>query len=159
MIFVCLGTKRFQFDRLLKQVDILIDNGAIQEKVIAQAGHSTYSPQNFEYKRFLSSNEYDAFVEQAKIIITHGGTGAIIKALKARKQIIAVPRLQKFGEHSDDHQLQIVNFFTENGYIRKVDKINELEFVLKELKEQPIKKVFKGKGTINKIIDDFITGC
>ena len=50
-------------------------------------------------------------MEKANIVITHGGTGAIIGAVKKGKKVIAVPRLAKYGEHVDDHQLQLIKKF------------------------------------------------
>jgi len=156
LIFVCLGTKRFSFNRLLKEIDTLIYEGKIEDDVFAQIGQTTYTPKHFRYNRFLSAEEYDAKVNNADLVITHGGTGAIIKALKANKQIIAVPRLKKYDEHLDDHQLQIVGFFTEQGYVRRVDELENLYDVINKAKKKPIKKSFKGSGNIIKIIDEFI---
>ncbi|QKY70304.1 glycosyltransferase [Lentibacillus sp. CBA3610] len=104
----------------------------------------------------MPADKYDHAVNNASLVITHGGTGAIIKALKAHKQVVAIPRREKYGEHSDDHQLQIVDFFSGNGYVIKVDDVSELEGSIQSLFENPIKKRFKGKGNIIEIIDDFI---
>lgn len=156
MIFVCVGTKRFPFNRLLKQIDLLIEKKLITDKVFAQIGHSSYFPRYYEYTDFLSPVEYKEKLNQASIVISHGGTGALISALKAGKQVIGVPRRQELGEHSDNHQFQIVNFLSEQGYIKKVDDMNELYSAIIQLKKDPIQKKFKGKGKIIEIIDDFI---
>lgn len=155
LIFVCLGTKRFSFNRLLKEIDKLVKEGKVKE-VFAQIGQSTYTPQHFKFKRFITAEEYDTQVKKSDLIITHGGTGAIVKALKADKQIIAIPRLEKYGEHSDDHQLQIVDFFESNGYIRRVDYTKNLESTINNIQISPITKSFNGKGNIVDIIDEFI---
>ena len=36
MIFITLGSQKFQFNRLLKKVDDLIESGVIKEEVFAQ---------------------------------------------------------------------------------------------------------------------------
>lgn len=156
LIFVCLGTKRFSFDRLITKLDELVENGQITEDVIVQLGHTNYVPKYLKYKRFMSPEEYEDYLYKASLIISHGGTGAIVKALKAHKQVIAVPRLEKYGEHSDDHQLQIVTFFEENGYVYRVDHMDELLSVIENIQEYPIKKRFKGDGRIVNIIDEYI---
>jgi UDP-N-acetylglucosamine transferase subunit ALG13 len=156
LIFICLGTQIYQFNRLLIEIDRLIGNGHIEDVTFAQIGHSDYIPRNFKYKQFLSAEEYENVVSKSEIVITHGGTGAIVKALKAKKQVIATPRLAKFNEHVDDHQYQIVNFFSNNGYILKVEDMNGLLQAIIKLKEQPIKKNFEAKGNIIEIIDSFI---
>ncbi|MTV80779.1 beta(1,3)galactosyltransferase EpsH, partial [Streptococcus pneumoniae] len=55
-----------------------------------------------------------------------GGTASIVKALKLRKKIIAVPRLEQFGEHVDNHQLQIITVLGEEGYILPCFDIEQL---------------------------------
>lgn len=156
MIFICLGTKRFPFNRLLEEIDVLIEQNVIKDNVYAQIGNSTYTPRHYSYSKFLNAEEYASKVNQSNIVITHGGTGAIIKGLKARKQVIAVPRRVAFGEHSDDHQLQIVELFESQGYIWRVDEMDDLKKVLTEVYKKPITKRFKGKGKVLEIIDSFI---
>ena len=117
MIFITLGSQKFQFNRLLKAVDEQVANGKIIEPIFAQIGASDYKPQNFRYKDFLNRDEFDKEMSKADIVITHGGTGAIIGALKKGKKVIAVPRLKKYGEHVDDHQLQLISQFRELNFI------------------------------------------
>lgn len=117
MIFVTLGSQKFQFDRLLQQVDVLVKSNIIKEDVFAQTGCSNYVPQNYQYKPFLNRDEFSAYTERSRIVITHGGTGAIVGAVKKGKKVIAVPRLAKFGEHVDDHQLQLIEQFLELNLI------------------------------------------
>ncbi len=111
MIFVTLGSQKFQFNRLLEELDRLIAQNVIQEPVFAQIGSSDYLPRHYEYKRFLDREEFAAQQSRADIIITHGGTGAIIGGVKMGKKVIAVPRSARFGEHVDDHQMQIIAQF------------------------------------------------
>lgn len=113
MIFVTLGSQKFQFDRLLRKIDALIEDGTITQPVFAQTGHSTYAPKHFKTEAFMDRDTFAATMDQADTVITHAGTGAIIGAVKKGKKTIAVPRLSKYGEHVDDHQLQIVEQFTE----------------------------------------------
>lgn len=116
MIFITLGSQKFQFNRLLKAVDDLINEGVITEPVFAQIGNSDYVPVNYEYKKFIDREEFAKRQGECDIVITHGGTGAIIGAVKRGKKVIAVPRLAKYGEHVDDHQLQLLKQF-ENMHI------------------------------------------
>lgn len=108
MIFITLGSQKFQFNRLLQAVDELIVRKVITDRVFAQTGYSDYTPKHYEFKAFLSHTDFDKAEEKADIIITHGGTGAVINAVKKGKKVIAVPRLAKYGEHVDDHQLQVI---------------------------------------------------
>lgn len=123
MIFVTLGSQKFQFNRLLKAIDEL----KINEEMFAQIGYSDYIPKNYAYKRFLNRDEFSSWEEKADIIITHGGTGAIIGAVKKGKKVIAVPRLKKYGEHVDDHQLQLIEQFKNLNLIYSCQDTNELK--------------------------------
>lgn len=127
MIFITLGSQKFQFDRLLKVVDDLVERGIITEEVFAQSGYSTYEPKNYPFKQFLDREEFVVYQDRADIVITHGGTGAIIGAVKKGKKVIAVPRLAKYGEHVDDHQLQIIEQFREQNLIFGLSDMQELE--------------------------------
>ncbi len=146
-------------NRLLQELDRLIENGEISEPVFAQIGKSDYKPVHFEYKDFITPEEYQEKVNAADMIITHGGTGAIVKSLKAGKQTIAVPRLFKYGEHENDHQLQIIDFFLEGGFILKVTEMDELLPAIKQMKAHPIEKKFVGDGHVLDLVGDFIDKC
>lgn len=117
MIFVTLGSQKFQFDRLLQKLDQLLEEGVITDQVLAQTGYSTYTPKHFEAVPFMDRDTFAETMAKASFVITHAGTGAIIGAVKNGKKVIAVPRLAKYGEHVDDHQLQIVEQFTELSLI------------------------------------------
>ena len=130
MIFVTLGSQKFQFNRLLKAVDELDTD----EEIFAQIGYSDYKPQNYKYKEFLDREEFAACEQKADIVITHGGNGAIIGAVKKGKKVIAVPRLAKYGEHVDDHQIQLIGQFRNLNLISACmdgDLLKALEVVKK----------------------------
>ena len=104
MIFVTTGSQKFQFNRLLQKIDLLIEEGMIREEVFAQIGVSDYQPKHYEYCRFLDREGFTGKLRECRMVITHGGTGVIIGAVKQGKKVIAVPRLASYGEHVDDHQ-------------------------------------------------------
>lgn len=156
MIFVCLGSQTHQFNRLLIKLDQLLKAKRIEELVFAQIGNSTYFPKNYEYTKFLPPDNFDDYLNRARLIITHGGTGTIVKALKADKQVIAVARRAQYGEHVDDHQLQIVDEFALNEYIKKVENMDDLYTCIMSTYTNPNKRKYSGGGKIIKIIDDFI---
>lgn len=117
MIFITLGSQKFQFNRLLMKIDELIDSGVITEPVFAQTGYSDYCPKNFPYENFLDRDTFAEKTGESTMVITHGGTGAIIGAVKKGKKVIAVPRLVKYGEHVDDHQIQMIEQFNDMDII------------------------------------------
>lgn len=126
MIFVTLGSQRFQFNRLLEEIDRLVGNGSIKDEVYAQVGYSDYKPKNFLYTDYMTREAFSKCIKDSTVVITHGGTGAIVNTIKAGKKIVAVPRREEFGEHVDNHQKQIVDVFSEKGFIQGCYNIDEL---------------------------------
>lgn len=157
MIFISTGSRKFQFDRLLETVDKLVEANIIQDTVFAQIAESTYIPQNYQYKRYLGPDEFSKYQEEAFLIISHAGTGALIGALKKEKQVIAVPRLAKYGEHSDDHQTQISGALAGEGYLREVLDMEKLGETISLAYSDPIVKKYDKPSNIVSIIDEFLT--
>lgn len=135
MIFITLGSQKFQFNRLLKTVDDLVERGIVTDEVFAQSGYSDYKPKHYSYKQFLDREEFAEYEAKSDIVITHGGTGAIIGAVKRGKKVIAVPRLAKYGEHVDDHQLQLIAQFKNQNLICGLNDCSEIEEGLRFVKE------------------------
>lgn len=156
MIFVTVGSREYSFDRLLKELDKLIESRIITDSVVAQIGQSSYIPKNYQFIRFIGQDDFKSYQEQADLIISHGGTGALISALKQQKNVIAVPRLEKFKEHTDDHQLQITGALSEMGYIREVLDIEKLGKVYKEAMVNPITKGYSRPSNVLSIIENYI---
>ena len=117
MILVMLGTQNNSFNRLLEQIDNLIQEEKIQEEVIVQAGYTKYKSKNMEIFDLISKDEIQRYQQEASYVITHGGAGSIITSLKYGKKVIAVPRKHEYGEHVNNHQEEIVELFSKKGYI------------------------------------------
>ena len=156
MIFITLGSQKFQFNRLLKQIDKLIEQGVITEQVFAQTGYSDYMPQHFAFKDFLDRDEFAQHMQSCDLVITHGGTGAIIGAVKQGKKVIAVPRLAQFGEHVDDHQKQLVQAFSEMGIICACFDLNSLAEDLFKVRQTEYKTFKSNTGVVIDSISQFI---
>lgn len=140
MIFVTLGSQKFQFNRLLKKLDALVEENVIIDEIFAQVGNSDYRPQHYKYKTFVNHDEFNNLIEECDLFITHGGTGAIIGAVKKGKKVIAVPRLARYGEHVDDHQMQLLKQFDGMGIIEACydcEKLGEAIAIAKESEYQP----------------------
>lgn len=150
------GSQKFQFNRLLKEIDRLVEENKITEEVFAQIGYSDYRPKNFDYTEFLDRDECSKWMNKCSKVITHGGTGAIIGAINSGKKVIAVPRLAKFGEHVDDHQLQIISKFKEMNLIICVNDINNLYKTIESIDLLEFKKYQSNTKNIIKSIDEYI---
>lgn len=156
MIFVTVGSQKFQFNRLLKKIDELIENKVIVDEVFAQIGASDYRPHNYGYVDFMTQDEFNKNIDSADIIITHAGTGVIVNAVKKGKKVIGVPRLVEYGEHVDNHQIQLINEFDELNFIEPVYNINELDKALNNLNKKKYNKYVSNVDTIVDSIQNFI---
>ena len=121
MIFVTVGSRNYPFDRLFEKLDDLYENGTLFEPMFAQTGTSAYKPKHYEYKDFISQEEFLNKINEADIVVSHGASGSIMKALNAGKKVIAVTRLEKYNEHINDHQIQNNEAFSSNGYVLMAD--------------------------------------
>ena len=125
-IFVTVGSRNYPFDRLFRKLDELCEEGVIKGEMFAQTGTSTYQPKHFKYQNFVSQDEFLKWVEWSDIVVSHGASGSIMKALNAGKKVIAVTRLEKYGEHINDHQVQNNEAFASNGYVVAVYEMEDL---------------------------------
>ncbi len=105
MIFVTVGTHEQPFDRLLKWIDTMVKEKKIQEKVIIQKGYTDYEPKYCESYQLISYEKMQKYIEEARIVITHGGPASFIAPLSIGKVPIVVPRKKEFNEHVNNHQL------------------------------------------------------
>ena len=126
MLFVTVGSQKFPFDRLMEATDRFVESDGFSDKAFAQTGACDYVPKTFPSEPFLSRERFGEIMSQCDVVITHGGTGAIVGAVKRGKKVIAVPRLACFGEHVDDHQVEIVRQFSEMGLIEPCFDIEDL---------------------------------
>lgn len=136
MIFVILGTQDKKFPRLLEAVQKQINEGKISKKedIIVQAGSTKFESENMKILDYISIRKFKEYIENADIIICHAGVGTILTALKKRKKIIAAARLKKYGEHVNDHQLQILENFVKEGYILALKDFDKLDILLEQVK-------------------------
>lgn len=160
MIFVTVGSRNYPFDRLFKKLDELYEKGIIKDKMFAQLGTSTYKPKHFEYKNFISPEEFDEYIKKSDIVISHGASGSIMKALNANKKVIVVTRLEKYGEHINDHQIQNNEAFASNKYVLMADlELDDLGECFKKIKSKNnglVKWENKDPMAIVNMIDKFI---
>ena len=132
MIFVTVGTHEQPFNRLLEYIDKLKEQKVITEEVIMQTGFSTYTPKNCKYQKLFSYQKMNELVEEARIVITHGGPSSFLMVLQKGKIPIVVPRQKQFDEHVNDHQVEFCKEVSERQRnIILVKDINNLEKVIK----------------------------
>lgn len=133
MIFLTVGTQ-FPFDRLVRAVDNIFDEGSLDEEIFAQIGKSSYRPRNFESVAFMEKKVFDKYMKEASGIISHAGVGTIMMALDNEKPLLVMPRLKKYGEVVNDHQIDIARKFEELGHILVAYEAKELPGKMEQLR-------------------------
>ncbi len=156
MIFVTLGTQDKSFSRLLKAIDKEIEKGTIKDKVVVQAGLTKYKSKNMEIFDLIPADKFDQYIEKSDLVITHGGAGSILTALKKNKKVIAAARLSKYKEHTNDHQIQIVKEFSDEGYILELNDFNKLGKLIEKSKKFKPKKFMSNTKNMIKLLEDYI---
>lgn len=131
MIFVTFGTQKQDFSRALK---ILEKSKYLKDKeVIVQSGYTKYDVKKFKMFDFIPQEKMNEYVTDCEFVITHGGVGSIFAGLKAKKKVLAIPRLAKYSEHKDDHQLEICEELENLGYILFFKEQDDIDKKIEEL--------------------------
>lgn len=126
MIFVTVGTHEQPFNRLIQEVDRLKMEGILTDEVFIQTGYSDYRPISCAYRPFLSYAEMESYMDQADIIICHGGPATFMAALSKGKKVLVVPRRKIYNEHVNDHQTEFVSFLKDHFQLLVVNEVTEL---------------------------------
>ncbi|MDC0609985.1 hypothetical protein OAP63_04580 [Vibrio sp.] len=130
MIFLTVGTQ-LPFPRLTKIVDSLAKE--LDLNVKAQIGDCDYKPNFIPFQEFFPPDELNDYFNQSDIIISHAGMGTIINCLRLKKTIILFPRMAKYGEHRNDHQLDTVSSFEGVKGLYIATNEEELRYLLQNI--------------------------
>lgn len=106
MIFVTVGTHEQPFERLLKCIDKMVEEGKIKEEVIVQKGYTDLELKHCKEYKLIGYDEMQEYIQNARIVVTHGGPASFIAPLSIGKIPVVVPRKKEFNEHVNNHQLE-----------------------------------------------------
>ena len=135
MILVTVGLHSQPFDRLIRKMDELCP--LLDQEVIMQIGHAKYIPQKASYFRFATGEDMNNLMERADLVITHGGVGTLLEVFRSGKAVVAVPRLKRYGEHIDDHQLEFLQAMERQGLLRPAYDMAKLFDAIGEAERNP----------------------
>ncbi len=136
MIFYTVGTQ-LPFDRLTKALDDI--SNRLDTKIIGQIGKSSYIPSNFTSYQDLSPKVYEQYFSEADLVISHAGMGTILRCISSSKKLIVCPRLAKYSEHRNDHQLDTVSKVAQHACLKVLTDVNKLEEEIKNFNSKEIK--------------------
>lgn len=112
-----------------------VASGALPGEVLVQYGHATRPPAGCRSVPFLSREEFREAVAAAGVVVAHAGAGSLGACLAAGKRPVAVPRLARFGEIVNDHQLELARALAAQGRIVPVYDVEELPEALRRARE------------------------
>ena len=134
MILVTLGTQDKSFIRLLSTLEHQFELGLIHDEIIVQSGYTKFDSKFMTLIPYFSQDELDQYRQNAECIITHGGVGSILDGCRYGKKIIGVARLKEFKEHINDHQIEICEQFSKDGYILYAKDLDDIPRLINEIK-------------------------
>jgi UDP-N-acetylglucosamine transferase subunit ALG13 len=119
MILVTVGNATQGFPRLLDAVDRIAGEGAFGgDAILVQSGHTRdFRPRHCRHQAFFPMEEFIALVHEASLVIAHAGAGTLFHVFGAGKIPVVMPRRRQYGEHVDDHQVELVRALSAEGRV------------------------------------------
>lgn len=147
-IFVPLGTQKFPFRRLIIALNNLIKEGVYKpEEILMQSTMYDIEPM-FTHVGLIPVDEFNRYMREADLVITHAGVNSIITCMQMGKALLVVPRLHKYGEHVDNHQVEIAHLMEEKYNVLVVHDIDELKIMIERAMTHRYKKWESHKASL-----------
>jgi len=142
------------FDRLLKKMDEIA--GTSGEEVVMQIGHTSFRPQNAKWFGFTTESDIKEWCKKARVVVTQPAM-SILDAQEQGVPVVVVPRLKKYNEVIDDHQLDFARHLEKEGKVIAVYDVDKLDAVLQkpDLKPQELAKDSRLVNALKKYIAQF----
>lgn len=157
MIVVMLGTFPTEFQRPLLELEDLCGQGIIDEEIVVQSGHTPFESSFMQVRPFIAPDELTELCSKARVIISHAGTGSLIKGIKLEKKVIAIARRAKYNEMVDDHQVELLDTFAELNYIMPWREENSLKELLNQIDAYTPSPYVSKKEVIIDYLDEYIS--
>jgi len=153
MIFLTVGTQ-FPFDRLVEAVDCAVATGGLSEDVFAQVGQGGFRPSHMQWCETLKRDAFGECVSRARALIGHAGIGTIFAAIDARRPLLVMPRLSRYGEIVNDHQVSTARKFAEMGHVLMARDETEIPQCLRLLDSfVPRPRTPRPEGVVERVRD------
>lgn len=135
--FVTVGNGTQSFHRMLDAVAALL--AYLPQPVVVQHGNSPFHREDCICRSFIEMNEFNRCIAEAELLLVHAGAGSVIHAIQAGKTPVVMPRLAKYGEVIDDHQLEFARALARAGKIVIVEEPSDLIGAVAKVKEMQSK--------------------
>jgi UDP-N-acetylglucosamine transferase subunit ALG13 len=152
MIFVLFGTNPYEFNRLAKAVEELAEKTT--EKIVVQLGHTTCKLKGIESFDFVPRKRINELIAESSLVISQGGFGSMIDAIRAHKPLVAVPRSTGEAKDGASGQTELVRKFESLGYLIGVYDIEDLAESVSRAKKYASRS--PPASTIPEIVHQFV---
>lgn len=129
MIFATVGSTQIPFERFIKALETLPG-----EQLLVQHGPVDPPAGAARASAFMQFPEMIESMEAADVVVCHAGAGSILCALRAGHTPVVVPRLKRYEETVDDHQ---VEFSRALAVEKKVIAVEDLDGLSAAVKAAP----------------------
>jgi len=116
VIFATVGSTRIRFDRFTRALAALP-----AERLFVQHGPMAAPPGAAQAVAYMQFPEIVEGMERAETVVCHAGAGSILCALRAGHVPVVVPRLKRFQETVDDHQVEFSRALAAQGKVIAVE--------------------------------------
>ncbi|GMU93147.1 MAG: hypothetical protein AMXMBFR4_22050 [Candidatus Hydrogenedentota bacterium] len=124
MIYVTVGTMFLDFPRLILKMDEIAE--VTGERIVMQIGLGNTIPRHCEYFDFRPREQVLAIQREARLVVCHAGIGSVSDALRVGRPLVVVPRLKRYKEHMNDHQLDLGRAIEKRGWGKLILDVNDL---------------------------------
>ena len=126
MIFATVGSHpTYRFERFLSALA-----SVSVEELVVQHGPGTPPARAAVAAPWMTFADIAGHMERAEHVVSHAGAGTILCAVHAGHVPIVFPRLRRFGETVDDHQLELARRLAEDGTVVVVENAPDLAAAL-----------------------------
>lgn len=155
-LFVPLGTQKFPFGRIITALNQLVDEGKYKaDEIVMQSALYPVKP-NFTHFGLIPNDEFNRYMREAEVVVTHSGVNSIISCMEMGKPLVVCPRLHEYGEHVDNHQMEIATLMRDKYDVLICTDMKDLPKLIEEAKAHKYKQWVSHKkellNTISKLI-------
>ena len=155
-LFVPLGTQKFPFGRLISALNGLVDKGLYSaDEIIIQSTIYDVKPK-FNHVGLIPLDEFNKYMIDAEVVITHSGVNSIISCMQLNKPLVIIPRRGEYGEHVDDHQIEIAELMEKKFDVLVCHNMNELENLIQKARNHRYKPWISHKDGLISALKDII---
>lgn len=155
-LFVPLGTQKFPFGRIIKALNELVEEGRYNKnEIVMQSALYPIKPV-FTHFFLISNEDFNRYMLEAEVIVTHSGVNSIISCMELRKPLVICPRIHEYGEHVDNHQMEIAQLMHDKYDVITCINMEELPKLIEKAKGHKYRQWVSHREELLNAIQDLI---